>query len=216
MRVASWAFVACMLAGMIGVFLPSVAVEVGGVTVSHRATLSLYKAQQNRELVRRWLAGYGRSQSQRVGGAIVAVLLPHTKGAVNDHLDDVNSAMSTLRDVHDDDVETAGTVLAVLLWTFLALHVLAGGLVLRGLVHDRMARGQVAVVAILTLLIAVIGVGLYVGWGAAVFEANDELGHDVVGLAAGAYVAPVAALGAFAAMCALVGARVRRAQARPA
>jgi hypothetical protein len=198
-----------MLLGMIGVFLPSVAVEVGGVTVSHRATLSLYRAENNREAVRRWLAGYGRSESQRVGGAILAVLLPHTKGAVNDHLDDVSSAMSTLRDVHDDDVKTAGTVLTIVLWGFLALHVLAGGAVLRGLVRDRHTRGGLAFAMLLSVVIAVVGVVLYVGWTGAVFEVNDEIGHEVVGLAIGAYVSPAAAVGALVAVCALVVRQLR-------
>ncbi len=199
MRLASWAFVACMLFGVIGVFLPSVQVEVSGTAVSHRATLSLYHAETNREVVRRWLQGYGRSQSKRIGGALVAVLLPHTKGAVNVHLDDVHSAMTDLEGVSDDDVKTAGLVLTAVLWTIIALHGLAGGLVVRGLVQGA-RRASVIVALMLTLVIAAVGVGLHVGWSAAVFEVNDEIGHDVLGLASGAWVSPVAGLGALGAM----------------
>ena len=193
-----------MLLGAIGVFLPSVAVQVSGTTVSHRATLSLYRADTNREAVRRWLQGYGRSQSKRVGGALVAVLLPRTHGAVNDHLDDVHSAMSDLEGVSDEDVRTVGTILQVTLWSFLALHVLAGGLVLRGLVRGTHRRAPLVVAAGLTLVIAAVSVLLYLLWSGAVFEVNDEIGHEVIGMAVGAYVSPLAGLGAFAAVVALV------------
>lgn len=203
MRVASWAFVACMLFGVIAVFLPSVQVEVSGTAVSRRATLSLYRAETNREVVRRWLQGYGRSQSKRVGGALVAVLLPHTKGAVNDHLDDVSSAMTDLEGVSDDDVKTAGRILTVLLWTIIALHVLAGGLVVRGLVQGA-RRASVIAALVLAVVIAAVGVGLHVGWAAAVFEVNDEIGHDVLGLASGAWVSPAAGLGALVAVIAIL------------
>jgi hypothetical protein len=199
-----------MLLGMIGVFLPSVAVEVGGVALSHRAEVSLYRAESNREVVRKWLASYGRSGGKRIGGALLPVLLPHTHGAINDHLDDVNSAMDTLKDVHDDDVKTAGVVLQVLLWGFLGLHVLAGGLVLRGLVSGREHRGgALAVAAVVTVIVGLVGVGLYFAWGAAVFEINDEIGKEVVGLAIGAYVSPVAAIGMLVAMAVLVVRQLR-------
>ncbi len=209
-RIASWTFVACMLLGMICVFLPSAEVQVGGVAVSHRATLSLYRAETNREVVRRWLQLYGHSSSKRMGGALVAALLPHTRGAINDHLGDVHDAMTDLEGVSDEDVKTAGTVLAILLWSFLALHVLAGGLVVRGLVRQRHRGFGLALLMLLAIVIAGVAVALYFAWGAAVFEVNDDIGKDVVGLALGAYVAPVAALLALGSAVVIAVGQLRR------
>ena len=210
MRVASWTFVACMLLGMIGVFLPSLEAEVGGIAVSHRTTLSLYRAESNRELVRRWLAGYGKSHGKRVAGAILPVLLPRTKGALNDHLDDVNSAMTELERACPTPTSRrparCSRSCCGRSWACSCSRAASSCAASCGAGHRR---GSLALAALLALVIAAVAIGLYLGWGAAVFEVNDEIGHDVVQLAIGAYVAPLAALVGLVAMLAIIVAHWR-------
>jgi hypothetical protein len=211
LRVASWIFVVCTLASALGVFVPAVGLRDAG-PLAKRTSLSLYRAATDRDVVRRLVVGYNRSAGKRVGAEIVAILEPHA-GHFKDYVDDAHDAMDTIGGVTDDDARHAATIFAITIWAFLLIHAVMAALVLRESVDGRYRRRPLVAAMALAVLAAAVAVAILLGCRAAVWEANDELGHDVLAVAGGAYVIAIASIGRLAAGIALVVAPRRRSAA---
>lgn len=194
MRIASWIFVVCTIASAVGVFLPAVELRVGGLAIDRRATLSLYQASNNRAFVRKVVVGYQHSSGQRVGGALISVLAPRATGRLKGYVDDAHDAMDTIGGVSDDDAKTLGTILAITMWGFLLLHALMAGLVGSDVISGTYHRRRI--IAALATSVVVTAIALAIHWicGEAVFEANDEIGRNAIGVGAAAFVIPIASV----------------------
>jgi len=212
MRLAAWAFVVCTALSALGVFLPSVELELAGKAVSKRTSLSLYRANTDRDVARKLIAGYERNTKKRFGAAILTAIMPHTSGHVNEALDDATSAMSTLDGISEDDVKTGGLVFAITLYVFLGLHALMAGLVFRQLMSEVWRRKQIIVALVVAVLVAAIAIGTCLVAREVVWQANDELGFHALGTGIGAYLTPCAALAGLAALGTVLVLHVRTAR----
>jgi hypothetical protein len=204
-RLIAWLLVACALLTAIGVFVPCLEVHAGGITV-RRASISLYRASADRELARALLARYEHTGQRRSAEQIANLLLEHpATRAQKLHVDDARDAMTTLGSLDDRQVVIGERALVGVVWGMIALAVLAILVAARiavGALAPR-ARALVAAVAI-ALMLAALAVAVHVGCRLAVGEANDEVGADVLALASGAWMMPLAALGALACAIGLV------------
>ncbi len=204
MRLASWVFVIAAVLGAVGVFLPSVELQLGRKSVSKRTQISLYTASRDRELVRRLIAAYHTSSKRKLSGDIVRTVSPRVGGRVRSVLEDARDAMDTLDDTSDDDVRTAGAAFTAALAALLALDAVMILLVFPSLMRGTFRRGPLLGALVASLLATAIAGALHLACREAVWRANDEVGVPTVALAAGAYVIPLAALVSFAAAIALL------------
>jgi len=207
-RVVSWLFVLCALAGATGVFMPCL--EVTAIKTKH-GSLSLYDAGSHRAIAARVIAAYHKSHSRALAELFTGKALAHVK---NEYLGDAHDAMTTLDDVSDQDIAHAGTGLVVVIWLFIVLEALAGLLVLGQLVGDVWRRRRLLAIVGIALVNAAIGVGLYVVCKEAAFEVNDEIGKTIVGAGPGPLVMAVASVVGLAAAIAVAVGRLRQAQAQ--
>jgi hypothetical protein len=198
-RIAAWAFVVCAVLCVVGIFVPAVELRLDGGSVSRKTSLSLYQLSTSRELVRGYLEAYKRAPGRKLGEGLAAALMPRVTRGVRGHLGDLRDAMSTLDDVDDKDVVTAGRILTATVWTLLALVAVMAGIVFSDTMRERYRRGRTIIVVAIALVVAVAAIAVMLAAREAVWQANDELGRDIVGVAFGAYMLPVAALGALAA-----------------
>lgn len=210
MRVTSWVFVLCTVLGIVGVFLPSVELQLRGQAVSERTQLSLYEASSNRERVRELIAAYHRSTRRELGGDLLRAASQRSGGRLRSALDSARDAMDTLDYVSEDDVRTAGTIFTVTLWSLLALEALIVLLVFPQLMRGSYRRGSLVAALATALVVAAIAIAIHAACREAVAQANAEVGRTTLALAAGAYVIPLAAVAAFIAAVILV-VRSRRA-----
>lgn len=194
MRLASWVFVIAAVLGAVGVFLPSVELQLGGKSVSRRTRISLYTASHDRELVRRLIAAYHTSSKRKLSSDIVRTVSPRVGGRVRSVLEDARDAMDTLDDTSDDDVRTAGAAFTAALAALLALDAAMILLVFPSLMRGSFRRGPLIGALVASLLATAVAAALHVTCREAVWRANDEVGVTTVALAAGAYVIPLAAL----------------------
>ena len=208
MRVVSWLFVLCALAAATGVFMPCL--ELTAVRTKH-GEVSLYQASTHRAIARRLIAAYHKSHARALGELLVDAAVKHSK---NEYAGDVDDAMTTLDTVSDQDVARAGTALVVVIWLFLLLQAIGALLVLGQLVGDVWRRRRLIAIVALALVSAAIAVALMLGAREAAWQANDEIGHAVVGAGPGVYVMTGATLVALA--CSIVAAigRLRQANRR--
>jgi len=210
-RIAAGILVLCALLGATSVFLPSFEVELGGITFGKRGSLSLYQANGNRDFLRKFVSGYHKSTSRRVGAAVVYALAPRLGNKL--HLGDAKDAMDTLDGISDDDTKTASRVLTVTVWGFLLLQLVMTGLILKETVAGTYRRRRLLIALAIAAVLATVALALYMISKQAVFEANDELGHDFLQLGVGAQLIPFTALGSLGAMIALVVLQIRGARA---
>ncbi len=212
MRIAAWIFVVCTAASAIGVFLPSVELELAGKAVSKRTSLSLYRAYTDRDVAQKLIAGYERNTKKRFGAAILTAIMPHTSGRLNGALDDATSAMGTLDGITADDVKTGGTIFAITLWAFLGFHALMGGLVFGELMSEGFRRRRIVIALVIAVLVAAIGVATCLAAREVVWEANDELGATAFGTGFGAYLTPCGGVAALIAVAVLLAQHIRAAR----
>jgi hypothetical protein len=203
-RLASWVFVIAAVLGAIGVFLPSVELQLGGTSVSRRTRISLYTASRDRDLVRRLIAAYHTSSKRKLSGDLVRTVSPRVGGRVRSVLEDARDAMDMLDDTSDDDVRTAGAGFTAALAALLALDAVMILLVFPSLMRGTFRRGPLIGALVASLLATAIAGALHLACREAVWRANDEVGVTTVALAAGAYVIPLAALVNLAAAIALL------------
>lgn len=198
-RIAAWAFVVCAVLSITAIFVPAVELQLGGGAVARKTSLSLYQLSTSRDLVRSYLRAYKRTPGKKLGEGLAGALMPRVGKGLRGHLDDVRDAMTTLDDVDDRDVVLVGRILTATVWTLLALLAVMAGLsfadTMRGVFRRRRAIAAVA----LGLVTSAIAIAALLALREAVWQANDELGRALVATAFGAYMLPVAAIGALAA-----------------
>jgi len=195
-RVASWIFVVCAAISAASVFLPAVELHAGSYSLGKRGTLSLYQANTDRDFIRRVFAGYHASSRKKLGEAILGEMMPRVGGKLHGHIDDVHSAMTSADDVSDDDIRTATIALAVAIWAVLALELAMAALVVHQLIRERFTGKRLIGATAMSLVVAAVAVVAHIIVREAVFEANDDLGKDVVAVSYGSYMMLVAAIGA--------------------
>lgn len=206
MRLVSWIFVLCALASATGIFMPGL--ELRAVRVKH-GSVSLYELASHRALAARVIAAYHKSRGRALGEALTAVVVKRTH---NEYLGDASDAMSTLDDISDQDVRTLGTVLVVTIWGFLAIQAVMGLLVLGSLVGDVYRKRRLVLVTVLAAVSSAISIGLMMVCREAAWEANDEIGHAVLGAGVGPTLMTAASVIGFVAIAAVLIAHLRRAR----
>jgi hypothetical protein len=192
-------FVACTAMCALSIFVPSVAVEIGGVTVSKRASLSLWQASTNTDIAKRIVGAFNGNSKRRLGEALTAALLPHARGGLRGHLDDAHSALEAV-DVSDSDIDTGGRVLEIVLFGFFMLAGVAIAVVFVELMRPAIRRKRVIIALVLSVVVAALAIGFHLLCREGVWQANDSIGKDALGLAAGAWLMPVMGVGALAAL----------------
>lgn len=214
MRAAAWAFVLFTLLGVVGVFVPAVGLRVEGTVLAKKASLSLYAASNDRDLVRRFVAGYGKSSGRRYGAALIGVLAPRVHGHARSNLDDAHDAMETLDTVQDADVVTGARAFKIGLWGLLGLHAIMGLLILVPLLNNGAVRTRTLAIAFgCAVLVTAMALGIHWACGEAVFEANDQIGYEVLTTGIGALLIPLAAVAGLVSLIAF--AVLRRRANRP-
>jgi hypothetical protein len=196
LRIASWIFVVCALVCAVGIFVPAFEVPINGHVVSKRESISLRTAVHNRNLLRKFLAAYRGTGGSRVGGKIASTLTPHTGGRLKSALEDANDAMDTLSGISDDDAKTLGTALFVAVWSFVGLALAMAVLVFLDAVGGSYRRGRIIGALVISVIVTAAAVAILLGCKAAVFEANDEIGAEVLTLGSAPYAILVGAIGA--------------------
>jgi hypothetical protein len=209
-RLAAWVMIAFAVLSATAVFLPGIQVEVGGVSLGRRASLSLYQAAKERDVARALLGKYQATGGRHVGERAADLLLEHAaKHAKKAHVDDARDAMSTLDDIRDSDLLTAGRALVAVTYGYLALVVLLVALIFAETMRGGYSRKRAIAAVALATVAAATAIAAHIGWREAVWQANDELGADLFGLGIGAYLMPLGACGALAAAIALLVVQVR-------
>ena len=205
MRLASWLLIAAAVTCALGVFLP--VLEVAGHVVSKRETLSLHDAANNRRLVRKLLATYRKSEALHLDHAIGKVS-PHA-GRAKEYLEDTSDAMDTLNGISDEDAKQAGRALVILCWIVIGIAAMSVALIFFDVVSGTFHRGRIIGAVLVTLILAALAVAIRIGCGLVAFEANDEIGAEVVRLGIAATLMPVAAVVAFGSAVTLLVLHVR-------
>jgi hypothetical protein len=203
-RVVSWVFVLCALAAATGVFMPCL--ELTALRTRH-GSVSLYEASTHRALARHLIAAYHKSRGRALGELVANAALKHV---ANDVVGDARDAMSTLDDVSDQDVAAAGTALVVAIWLFLVLQAVGALLVLGQLVGDVWRRRRLIAIVAIAVVSCAIAIGLTLVCREAAWQANDELGHAILGAGTGVYVMTAASLAGLACAIAVAIGRLRQ------
>ncbi len=203
-RVVSWLFVLCALAAATGVFMPCL--ELTALRTKH-GSISLYDAGRHRAVASRVIAAYHKSRGRALGELLTGAALKHVS---NEYLGDAHDAMTTLDDVSDQEIQRAGTALVVVIWLFVVLQALAALLVLGQLVGDVWRRRRLLAIVGIAVVNAAIGVGLYLVCKEAAFEANDEIGKNVIGEGPGPLVMAAASVVGLASAIAVAIGRLRQ------
>jgi hypothetical protein len=196
-RIASWVFVVSALCAFLSMFLPSIELTVGGLT-PRRGSLSLYKISTERKLARALFGRYTHSHGRVVAEKLTDAIAPRL-GAHKIHLDDAQDAMETLDELSEDDVREAGLAITIGVWTLLVLSGAMAVLVLGELVRREYRARRMVYAGLIALVVGAIAVGAHLGLREAVWQANDELGHDTFELGIAAYLLPTAGVIAFGA-----------------
>ena len=214
MRVASWVLVLCAVLGCVGVFLPSIELQIQGSAVSKHTELSLYKIASDRQVARRLLTMYRGSSKRRLGARLLHDVAPRVGGRMRATLDDARDAMETLDGVSDDDARLAGIALVAALCALGGLEAILAALVFGELMRGSFRRSRHVAALIAAVLVTAIAVALHLACREAVWQANDEVSHTVLSLGPGAYVLPAAAIAGFFLAIVLVARRRAAAVAR--
>ncbi len=211
-RAAVWTFIIASALAAVALLLPAFELEtrhLGG----KRTEVSLLTAARDRTYAARFVVAYRASHTDKIGPAVVAAIAPRTKGSLRSVLGDAGDAMSTLDGVSAADARTLGTVIAAVVYSFLALEILAIGLLFGPAVGDGTLRARrVAPALLLAAIGAAAGVAIHMVAREVVFQANDYAGIHVLNAAIGAYLLPIATLAALGAGIAMlvIALRARR------
>jgi len=198
MRLVAWAFLVCTVLGAAGLFLPSFGLRVGGVSLGRRASLSVYQAIEERDLVRRVAVAYRQGARTPVGSAMVAALSSASPGRLSHFTADVRSAAMALDVASGEDAAVSASLVSAALWVVLALHAIMAFLVVGGAIEGNFRRWRLIVTVLVAMIVAAVGIGLFVVARSAVDDVNAELGRGVLELGVGCYVIAGAAVGALA------------------
>jgi len=210
-RFAAWLSIAFAVVSALAIAMPGLELQISGVSLGKRASISLYTAAKDRDVARALLEKYHATGSRKLGEKAADMVLEHaSKHAKKAHVDDARDAMSTLDDVNDSDVKVAGHALVGLTFGY-PLLVVTMVLLLFGATNEstftlRRAIGGL----VLGVLVAAAAVGVYFGWSMVVAEANDEVGATLFAMGVGAYMMPVCAGIALAGAIATLVLRAKR------
>ncbi len=108
MAVLRWTFLLSTLLAIAAVFMPCVLVD----RLGRHASVSLYRAQADRELGVRFVEAYQRRSGRGAATALVTRAMAQTNGRAHDMLDDTESAMETLDGLAPDDARLYGRIAA--------------------------------------------------------------------------------------------------------
>jgi len=198
-RIAAWVFVVCAVLSITAIFVPAVELHLSGGAVSRKTSLSLYQLSTSRDLVRSYLRAYKRAPGKKLGEGLASALMPRVGKGLRGHLDDVHDAMTTLDEVEDKDVVLVGRILTATVWTLLVLLAVMAGLTFADTMRGAFRRNRAIAGVALGVVTSALAIAALLAVREAVWQANDELGRELVATAFGAYMLPVAALGALAA-----------------
>ena len=215
-RVATILAIVCACLSVASVFLPTGELTIRQPMATHRAARSLYELGRSSDQVRTFIDEFRASPTKRVGVGALDRVSPHLGGRLGAQAADVREAVAILDGLEDEELDTAGTVMAAILWSLIGLHVLLVLLLMGTDVGTRRVRVVLAlVVAVLT---AAVAIGVFVALDQVVAAANAEVGRAIFALRPGAYLLPAAALLTLAVVVAVGvthGAARRRWQAEP-
>lgn len=194
MRFAAWLSIAFAVVSALAIFMPGLELEISGVSLGKRASISLYKAAKERDVARALLEKYHAAGSRKLGERAADVVLEHaSKHAKKAHVDDARDAMSTLDDVSDSDLKIAGHALVGLTWGYPLLVAIMVFMLFGATNEDAFTRGRAVGGVVLGVLVAAAAAAVYIGWNTAVGEANDEVGAPLFAMGVGAMMMPVCA-----------------------
>lgn len=214
MVTAARAAILCACLCVIGVFLPAGEVAVKTPLSTHARAASLWELGHSTGAAKKFLDRYRKSYAKRIGAKVLDKVGSRLHGKLGSGVADVQDAMSTLDELKDSDVDTVGTAIAAVMWGLAGLCALVIALAYGADVTS--GRARMVAAGVVALLVAVVGVAVHLVLRRVVAEANGELGHALFGLRGGAYMIPLAAIGAAVSVAAMVIAYVRvRAAARP-
>jgi hypothetical protein len=212
-RAAAWAFILCVVASAIGVFLPSFGAQAKGIGLGRKASLSLYQVASKEEFAEKLVVAYHKGAKTQLGAAVVATLTPKLAGKISSYLVDAGDAARTLDEVSDEDAGTLGTILKVTVYAFLGLHVVMLGLMFGPAIEDTFRRRRIVVALAVSVVVAAVAIALHWASRVAVAEANLEVGVEVLAVGAGAYLTVVAAVVAVIAQAAVLVLHIRHVRA---
>ncbi len=200
MRIAAWVFLLCAVVSAAAVFMPNIEIQLGGKSLGKHMSLSLYDISTKRDDVRRFFAVYSAVHGKKKAEAVLGRLANHVGKRVKSHVDDVRDAMETLDEVTDQDVETVAKILTITMWSFLVVSGIMVALMFVETMRATLRRSRVIVALVMAVIAATVAVGIHITYRQVIAEANDELGGHPFALSVGAYVLPLAAIAALAAI----------------
>ena len=201
-RIATIIAVVATCLSLASMFLPTGELIIREPMATHRAARSLYDLGKSTGAVRGFIASYRSSQVKKIGVKALDRLAPHLPGRLQSQAAEVQEAVAVLDGLRDEDITTAGKVMAVTLWTLISLHVLLI-LLLQGTDVDT-RRARVIFALMVSLLTTACAIGVHVALRRIVEAANLELDRQMFALRSGAYLLPLAALVSLATVVATV------------
>ena len=197
-RVATIAAIAITCLSVASLFLPTGELAVRQATTTTSASRSLYDLGKSTGEVRSFIDAYRASAVKRLGARALDRVAPHLSGRLGERAAEVQEAVAILDGIEDRHIDTAGKVMAGTLWTVISLHVL---LILLLVGTDAgTGRARVVITVIVAVLNSMVALGVYVALDRIVTTANAELARNMFALRSGAYLLPVAAAVALAAV----------------
>ena len=214
MRVAGIAAIVCTCLSLAAVFLPTGELVIHEPMATHRAARSLYELGKSSGAVRGFLDRYRTSATKKFGVQALDKLAPHLPDRYRAQAAEVQDALTVLDGLQDRDIDTAGTVMTVTLWTLISLQVLLILLVQGTEVTTH--RGRMYLALVVAVLMSAVAFGVYVALQRIVATANAEVERDVFRLRTAAWLLPTTALAAMVAVVAwlIAHGRARRSVAR--
>jgi hypothetical protein len=208
-RAAVWTFIACAFLCVVGVFLPTLELNLTGPSVAMRkgGKASLYEISNSQDTLRRVIGRYRESTARRVGTKVLGKVAPHLEGRLAGDASELQEAIDVLDTIKDEDIKLVGTITTATMWTLIGLEVVVVLLVLG--VTARSGRLRVAGALVVAFLGAALAVAIHLVLRRVVAEANSEIERELFFLQIGAYVIPLAAVAGAGAMIWLLVAHAR-------
>jgi len=117
--------------------------------------------------------------------------------------------MDTMSGISDDDAKMFGRILFGVVWSFVGLDLVMALLVFLDAVSGTYRRGRIIGALAISVVVTAVAVAILLGCKAAVFEANDEIGAEVLALGSAPYVIVGAAIVALGSIITMLGLDIR-------
>ena len=201
-RVATIVAIVATCLSLASMFLPTGELIIREPMATHRAARSLYDLGKSTGAVKGFIASYRASKVKKIGAKVLDRVAAHLPGRLQSQAAEIQEAVAVLDSLRDEDITTAGKVMAVTLWTLISLHVLLI-LLLQG-TDVATSRLRVLLALAVAVVTAAVAVGVHVALRRIVAAANVELEREMFALRTGAYLLPLAAIIALATVIATV------------